>query len=106
MLIKFKRKDVLTVIETNREKHRINFENEKRRYLNEIEAWLNSKVNFISQLRDGDADFSSFSCSCSLNKPKSFLYEYDVIIKFLQNSSEEYVKFTPTDYQRFILNEW
>lgn len=89
---------LLTTLERNRERHVSQFEKAKVNYRKKAKDALDRAVR---RIRDGGK--VAFP---HLPEPVEYKKEYDTVIGMLRMSRDQTISLSPTDYTRFVKDEW
>lgn len=93
------RPDLLETIRTNRNRHRETYEEAVKIYRQRLMEWLEER---IKQLQRNE----KVRMRVNLPEPVDYTDQYDRAIRMLEMSTEEEIKISSTDFDRFVMDNW
>lgn len=97
--VKVKKEDLIKVLQTNRDIHQSAFNEALEGYKISVEKELKSKLKDLKAGKD-------FDLYINLQKPVSYVKQYNDVIGMLEISTEEDVSITMEEYLKYYKNEW
>jgi Sec7-like guanine-nucleotide exchange factor len=97
--VKVKKSDLIDVLKTNRDIHQKAFDEALAGYKIAVEKELKSKLKDLKTGKD-------FNLYINLQKPVSYVKQYNDVIGMLEISTEEDVHITMEEYLKYYKNEW
>ena len=97
--VKVKKADLVKVLQTNRDLHQTEFNEALVGYKISVEKELKNKLKDLKAGKD-------FDLYINLQKPVSYVKQYNDVIGMLEISTEEDVFISMEEYLKYYKNEW
>jgi len=97
--VKVRKSDLMTVVESNREKHITEFNSAKKIF---IEDAIEKLQDMLTTAQKNGRIIQNLG----LTEPISYVQEYDTAIKMLQMSTEDVIELTQQEFQQYVEDQW
>lgn len=98
-MLKYKTKEILGILKENRAKHEKDY-NEALEVFTRINAEVKAFVKKVKAENEG------VELEVSLDKPKTFVRNYDHVIRMFELCTEEIVELDGNTFSQYVMDEW
>lgn len=97
--IKVNKQEILTIIKENRKRH-------KKEFTESIKAYRVKVADLMAKELQKVVSGEKFETYFNVSKPTSHEKDYDLIIKMLEMSVDDFIEIDPNEFNQFVNDDW